>query len=126
MEIVQHTLPVSRTTVETDNARVTKEFKTGKPTAYTSTEGVYVDGTLFKAGEPFVTDKPKGSTWDEVDPKERAAAAAASETKGDVNLDAMDVSALKAFAASKGIDIGTAKSKAELITVIRAADEPTL
>jgi len=126
MEIVQHTLPVTRTQVETDNARVTKEFKTGKPIAYTSTEGVYVDGTLFKAGEQFVTDKPKGSTWDEVDPKERAAANAANPVKGDPNLDALDATALKALAASKGIDIGTAQSKKDLITVIRAADEPTL
>lgn len=126
MEIVQHTLPVTRTQVETENARVTKEFKTGKPIAYTSTEGVYVDGTLFKAGEVFVTDKPKGSTWDEVDAKDRAAANAANPIKGDINLDTMDATALKAYAASKGIDVGTAKSEKDLKTVIRAADEPTL
>jgi hypothetical protein len=126
MKVAQHVLASTRTTVEVDKTPVTKEFKTGKPIAYTATEGVYVDGTLYRPGEVFVTDKPKGSTWEAVDPAERAAADAGKEIPDDVNLDALDPTALKAHAASKGINVGLAKSKAELITVIKAANEPTL
>lgn len=125
-EVVQTRVINSRTTVEVDNTPATKTFKVGKPTSYTSTSGVYVDGTLFKAGEVFVTDKPKGSTWDYVDPKEKAAAEASSDQTGDINFDALDVASLKAHASAEGINLGDAKTKADIITVIKAANEPTL
>lgn len=126
VNVPQHNLPVSRTSVETDRKIETKEFKVGKPIAYTASEPVYVEGTLFKAGELFVTGMPKGSTWDEADPKDKAAADAGKQVKGDLDLDAMELPALKALAASKGINLGDVKSKADIITVIKAADEPTL
>jgi hypothetical protein len=125
-EVKQTPVVNSRTTVEIDNTPVTKVFKTGKPVAYTASEGVYVDGTLFKPGEPFVTDKPKGSTWEYLDAKEKAAADAGKDIPGDVNFDAMELPALKAYAAAERINLGEAKSKADIITVIKAANEPTL
>lgn len=125
-QVQQHRPVVSRTQVTTDAPSETKPFKLGKPVAYTATEGVYVDGAIFKPGEVFVTDKPKGLTWDEVDPKERAAADAGKPIPDDVNLDALNVPALKAHAAAKQINIGEAKSKADLIAVIKAAREPAL
>ncbi len=96
-----------------------------KPVAYRATEPVYVDGTLFKAGETFVTASPKGETWETVTPMEKAAAEAAKPIKDDVNLEALDVAALKGHAASLGINLGEAKSKADIITVIKAYDDPT-
>ena len=32
-------------------------------TEYTASVPVYVDGVYVEAGRPFVTDRPKGSTW---------------------------------------------------------------
>lgn len=125
-EVAQTRVVVSRTATVTDNAPVTKTFKTGKPIAYTASEGVYVDGTLFKAGEVFVTGKPKGETWSEVDPKDRAAAEAGEARPADIDYDALGLPELKALAATKSINLGEAKSKADVIAVLKAAYEPTL
>lgn len=124
-EVVQHTLASSRTIIETDNTPVTKVFKTGKPIAYTASEAVYVDGTLFKTGEVFVTDKPKGSSWEAVNPLDRLTHDAGEPSRGDVDLDAMDVPALKAFAATNSINLGDASRKSDIITVIKAARTQT-
>jgi hypothetical protein len=126
VEVVQHLMPVSRTTVETDARSETRTFEVGKPVAYTSDEPVYVDGTLFKAGDLFVTGMPKGATWNEVEPKERAAIDAGKDIKDDLNLDTMSATALTAYAASKQINLGDAKSKPDIIAVIRSASAPAL
>lgn len=126
VEVAQHRPTVSRTIVEMNPVSETKTFDVGEPVAYTATEGVYVNGSLFKAEEVFVTGLPKGKTWNEVDPQKRAAADAGKAVPDDVNLDVLDVSALKAYAASKGVNIGDAKSKADLISIIKAAREPAL
>lgn len=96
-----------------------------KPIAYRATEPVYVDGTRYVAGETFVTAATPGNTWERITPVEKAAAEAGKPIKDDVNLDAMDVVALKAHAATLGVSLGEAKSKADIITVIKAWDDPT-
>lgn len=126
MEVVQPTLASSRTTVETNNAVVTKTFKTGRPIAYTATEGVYVDGTLFKAGETFVTDKPKGSTWTAVNPADRLAADAGKEIKDDVDYTAMSATELRAYLISRNVNVGDVKAKDKLLDLVRAMDVPAL
>jgi hypothetical protein len=122
VDVVQHNLVGMGETPKVQ----TLKFTVGKPVAYTSSEPVYIEGTFFKAGETFVTGMPKGDTWDELDPVEKAAADAGKQIKDDLNLDSMTVPALQALAASKGINLGDVKSKDDIITVIKAADEPTL
>ena len=98
-----------------------------QPKTYISTAPAYVGGVYYKASEPFTTDQPKNDDWELADPVERAAEIAANKLiHEDVNLDALDVSALKALAATKGVNLGEARSKADIITVIKAADEPKL
>lgn len=99
--------------------------KAKQPVAYTASVAVYVDGVVYKAGETFVTDKPKGETWDEVNPVEKAAADAGKPVKDDIDLNAMSASELKAYAASLGVNVGEASSKADLMAVIAAHDDPT-
>lgn len=98
-----------------------------QPKTYISTAPAYVGGVYYKAGESFTTDQSRNDDWELADPVERAAEIAADKLKQeDVNLDALDLPALKALAATKGINLGEAKSKADIITVIKAADEPKL
>lgn len=97
-----------------------------KVIAYRALAAVYVDGVLHKEGETFVTDEPKGEQWEPVNPVQKAAAEASSEGEhGDVNLEALSVSELKAYAASLGVNLGEAKTAKDIITVIKAADDPT-
>ena len=97
-----------------------------KVTAYRALAAVYVDGVLYKEGETFATAQEKGDFWEPIDPVQKAAAEAANPQRhDDVNLDNLDVSGLKAYAASLGVDVGQAKTKADIITVIRAVDDPT-
>lgn len=97
-----------------------------QPKTYTAPHEVYTGGVLYKPGQPFVTNEPKGAEWEAIGATEKAAAIASDPTRhDDVNLEAMDVSALKGYAASLGVDVGEAKSKADIITVIKAADDPT-
>ncbi len=98
-----------------------------QPKTYIAPHPVYTGGVYYHAGEPFTTNDTKGAEWEPADPKERAAARAADKVvREDVNLDDLDVPALQALAASKGVNFGDAKSKADLITIIKAAAEPTL
>lgn len=98
----------------------------GKPKAYISTSDTYVGGRYFKAGEPFVTDEPKGNDWEAVDDAAKAAAEAAQPLgAGDPPLESMDLSALKAFAATKNVR-ADGLNKDELLAAIRAANEPKL
>lgn len=101
--------------------------KQTQPRTYVAPHQVYTGGALVDPGVPFTTMEPRGAQWEYADPKERAADEAARKgPHGDVDLDKLDISALKAVAASKGVDLGEAKSKADIITVIKAADEPAL
>jgi hypothetical protein len=105
-----------------------KYVESKEPVAYTSSERVYVDNVVYDPGEVFVTRKPKGDTWEHVDAKQRAAADAAEEDpnrKPDVDLNALEVSDLKALAASLGLNTTGANSKKDLIAVISARDDPT-
>lgn len=96
-----------------------------QPTTYTAPHEVYTGGKLYKPGEPFTTSEPKGNEWEPTDPVEAAAAIAADPLRhDDVNLDAMDISALKGYAASLNVNLGEAKSKADIIAVIKAANDP--
>jgi hypothetical protein len=97
-----------------------------QPKAYTAPHEVYTGGKLYKTGEVFVTDEPKGNEWEPVDGVEKAANIAADPLRhDDVNLDTMDASGLKAYAASLGVDVGDAKSAKDLKEIIRAANDPT-
>jgi hypothetical protein len=99
---------------------------TKNPKAYTAPHEVYTGGVLYPPGNPFVTAEPKGKEWEPVSGAEKAADIAADPQRhDDVNLEALDVSALKGHAASLGIDLGEARSKADIITVIKAANDPT-
>ena len=96
-----------------------------KPKAYRATEAVYVDGVIYKAGETFVTDKPKGKAWEDLNPVEKAAAEAGKDIKDDVDYSKLSASELKAVAAAKGINLGAATSKEDIIAVIKAENDPT-
>jgi hypothetical protein len=99
---------------------------TKNPKAYKAPHEVYTGGVLYKPGQVFVTAEPKGAEWEAVGDTEKAATDAADPQKhDDVNLEALDVSALKGHAASLGVDLGEAKSKADIITVIKARNDPT-
>lgn len=97
---------------------------------YTSPEPVYVDGIYHDAGKPFTTAAEPNENWDKLDAGEKAAIEASDKTL-DVQpaLEELDLAALKGLAASKNVQTtagGKALSKAELITAIKAADEPAL
>ena len=96
------------------------------PITYTAPHEVYTGGVLYKPGQPFTTVEKKGAEWERISPLEKAVELASDPQRhDDVNLDALDATALKGHAASLGIDLGEAKSKADIITVIRAANDPT-
>lgn len=98
---------------------------TTQPKTYTSTQPVDLgDEGYYRAGQPFTTAKPKGDTWEEVSKVEKAVLDAQQEIKGDVPLEALDLSALRAFAATKGVN-PKGLGKDDLITAIKAADDPT-
>jgi hypothetical protein len=97
------------------------------PKTYVAPHDVYQGGILHKAGEPFTTADPKGKDWEPADPVAKAANIAADPlAHDDVNLDALGVTELRAHAASIGINLGEAKSKDDIITVIKAANQPAL
>lgn len=101
-----------------------------QPHTYKSGQPVYVDGIYHDAGKPFTTSAKAGEGWKKVTPIEKAAADAADKTL-DVqpSLDELDLSALKALAATKMVETtvdGKPLSKKDLITAIKAVNEPTL
>lgn len=100
--------------------------KEKNPKAYTAPHDVFVEGQYFKAGEVFVTDDPTGDNWEEHTPEEaHAIMASTDKIASDVPLEDMDLAALQGFAATKGVN-STGMSKKQLITAIKAANEPRL
>lgn len=96
------------------------------PKTYTSDVAVFVDGNLVKAGVPFTTSAPKGKSWESVNKSEQAAIEASQPgAPSDISLETLDLSALRALAATKKVD-SDGLSKKALITAIKAADEPRL
>lgn len=109
----------------------------------------YVDGVLVEAGEVFtheflgverdddgkikrdkdgkaIRTKIKAPEWAEpVSAGEAAAIEAATDPfPDDPVFEEMTASELKAFAAAKGIDLGQAKKKDDIIAAIKAWDDP--
>jgi hypothetical protein len=103
-----------------------KAGETPDPKTYTANQDVYVGGRYYKAGSPFTTADEPAEFWKEVDP-ETAAIDKASLNKipGDAPLEGMELAALQAVAATKHIDT-TGMDKDQLITAIKAANEPAL
>lgn len=94
--------------------------------SYVSKGPVYVGNRYYKAGEPFVTDQPKGDDWEEVTAKEVAAIEASTDrVPDDANLEAANKDALQAVAIMKHVNI-VGLDKAGLIDAIKAAYEPKL
>jgi hypothetical protein len=100
------------------------------PVSYTAPEAVYVDGVYHDAGKVFTTAQAPNDNWERVDGKEKAAIEASDKTLNvQPSLEDLDLPALQALAAEKGVQTtagGTRLNKAALITAIKAADEPHL
>jgi len=102
-----------------------------KMVTYTSPEPVYDKyGVYHDANKPFTTDAEPNDNWEKVDAGEKAAMEASDKTLNvQSSLEDLDLDALKALAATKNVPVvvgGKALSKKDLITAIKAADEPTL
>lgn len=95
-----------------------------QPKSYTSDVKVYVDGRLYEAGEVFVTDQPKGKTWEPVSKAEKAAIEAADLTHEDPSLEGLGIEALRAVAVTKDVN-PEGLSKKDLITAIKAKRSTT-
>lgn len=101
--------------------------KPGKMVRYVSSEPTTAGGSYAPAGTPFVTDAEALPEWTKIDADTKAAVEAADPLNhDDVNLDELGVEALKALAASKGVNVGHAKTEDALKKIIRAANEPKL
>jgi hypothetical protein len=97
-----------------------------QPKTYVAPHAVYTGGKLYNPGEPFTTADKAGKEWDSIDKGEKAAIEAAQPgVPADVPLEKLSHQALEAVAASKNVN-PTGLSKADLITAIKAANEPTL
>lgn len=102
-----------------------------KLTTYVSPEPVYDKyGVYHNPGTPFTTDAKPNDNWEKVTGGEKAALEASSKVI-DVQpaLEDLDLSALRALAATKNVAVtvdGKDLSKKDLITAIKAADEPAL
>lgn len=117
---------------------------------YRATAKGYVDGRVIEEGEVFTTEfvelvrDDKGAikrdkdgkaetksadapSWAvEVSKKEAMAQAAADpDNTDDPNLQEMDKAALQAYAAERNVQFTAGTSKADLITAIQAAADPT-
>lgn len=100
--------------------------KNTDPKAYTAPHDVFTAGQYTRAGEVFVTDAPKGENWDEKTTAEKAAIEASTEkVPGDAPLENLDLAALRAVAVEKHVN-ADGLNKKELITAIKAANEPRL
>lgn len=97
------------------------------PKSYVSSSDTYVEKQYFHAGEPFVTDEPKGKDWEEVTPAEVHQIEASTEkVPNDPPLEGLSVEALKAVAVTKNVNVTDLNTKDKLITAIKAANEPRL
>lgn len=96
------------------------------PKTYTATQDVYVGNVYYKAGQPFTTADDAADFWTEVDPTDANIMKASTEkVPGDAPLEGLNVSALQAVAVTKNINT-TDMDKDQLITAIKAANEPAL
>jgi hypothetical protein len=101
-----------------------------QPTTYKSPEPVYVDGIYHNANTPFTTAAEPNDNWEKLSGGEKAAMEASDKTL-DVQppLEELGIEALRALAATKNVPAtvdGKPLSKKDLITAIKAADEPAL
>lgn len=97
-----------------------------KAKTYVSTQPVFTGGKYHHAGEPFVTDAPKGENWEAIGEDEASALqASADDIPADQSLEELPLAALQALAAEKRVK-SAGLSKAKLIDAIKAADEPRL
>lgn len=111
-----------------------KVAKTGSDTHRATQRGYAIDpdsgvGTLIDEGHMVPPNQPISDEWMEpVKKADRALEAAVQEAQDplpkDVDYTQMTVSALQAVAAGMGISPG-GLSKSDLITAIKAADDPT-
>lgn len=98
----------------------------GDPVAYTAPHPVYTGGVFYEPGKPFVTAEPKGDAWEHVDPTTKAAIEAADPQKhDDPNLEDLDMSALRALAASLGETVPDDADEEGARTIIRAHRDAT-
>ena len=97
-----------------------------QPKSYRATETVYVDGVVYKAGETFVTAAPKGSTWEDISPVQKAAADASKEIKDDVDYSKLSTTELRATSAALGLNVPEGASKKDILDIIAARDIPQL
>lgn len=95
------------------------------PKAFKAPHPVYVGGVYYKPGEIFVTDDTKGEGWVAVGQAEKAATEASQDIPGDPPLDSLGVDALRAVAVTKHVN-PEGLSKKDLISAIKAANEPHL
>lgn len=108
--------------------------KTGSETHRATERGYAVDpntgaGVLVEPGEMVPADQPVSENWMEpVKKSEQKLAGAIEEAldplKKDVDLTKLDKAALQAMAAERGINVDGLGPK-DLITAIKAADDPT-
>jgi hypothetical protein len=96
-----------------------------QPKTYIAPHAVYTGGKLYNAGEPFTTADKAGKEWDPIDKGEKAAIEASQPgVPADPPLEKLSVEALEAIAVAKHVN-PTGLSKADLITAIKAANDPT-
>ena len=97
---------------------------------YTSPEPVYVDGIYHNANTPFTTAQKPNDNWEKLDAGEKVAMEASDKTLNvQPALEELTLDALKALAATKNVQTtagGKPLNKADLITAIKAVDEPAL
>jgi hypothetical protein len=98
-----------------------------QPKSYTAPHPVFTDGQYFKAGEVFVTADTKGEQWEEVTTAEKRAIESSQGIleAGDAPIDNLSIAALQALAVEKRVN-PEGLSKKQLVSAIRAADEPRL
>lgn len=102
------------------------DTKQADPKAYTATVDVYTAGVYTKAGEVFVTDAEPLDTWTEKTPEEaQTIDASQNAVPADVPLEGLSDEALEAIAVTKNVN-PTGMNSDQLITAIKAANEPAL
>jgi hypothetical protein len=81
-----------------------------QPATYSAPHEVYVGGLLYPPGAPFATAMPPGREWTKH-----------HDAHAPVRTDAMTVAALRTHAATLGIDLGHARTRAAILALIHAA-----
>lgn len=100
--------------------------KAKNPVSYTAPEDVYVDNTYHKAGDPFTTTAEPNDNWVKLTTEEaHTIEASVEKVPGDPPLEGLGIEALRAVAVTKKVN-PDGMNKKELITAIKAANEPAL